>query len=148
MLDCGFVYRPLGEQERGGSSASALVAMSGAHDRQMTRRRRAAAFIPLLLAWGVWVVLSALALFRYPHSLWLVELPVPIAAACAILAHYRFSHGFWPWDRRRRKIERWRWLVEGTDVATPAARRSAVGAIFVLVVLLATISTLTAALLS
>jgi hypothetical protein len=119
--------------------------MSSAHDRQVAgRRHRAAAF---LLAWGVWVVLSTVPLFRYPNSLWLVELPVPIAAACAILAHYRLSHGFWPWDHKRRKIERWRWLVEGTQAAGPAARRNAAGAIIVLIVLLATISTLTTALL-
>lgn len=119
--------------------------MSSAHDRQVTRRRRAAAFFPVLIAWGVWAVLFTVPLFRYPHSLWLVEVPVPIAAACAILARYRFTHGFWPWDRKRRKIERWRWLVEGPEAARPDGRGSPVGAIFVLIVLLATISTLTAA---
>jgi hypothetical protein len=25
---------------------------------------------------------------------------------------FRGRQGFWPWDLRRRKIERWRWLVE------------------------------------
>jgi len=117
-----------------------------ASDRPVTHRRRAMAFIPPLLAWGVWVLLSALSPFRYPHSLWLVELPVPVAAACAILVHYRIRHGFWPWDRKRRKIERWRWLVEGAEAPRPAARGNLAGAIFVLVVLLATMSTLTAAL--
>jgi hypothetical protein len=43
------------------------------------------------------------------YSLWLVELPVLMGVA---LVGYRIKHGFWPWDRKRRKIERWRWLVE------------------------------------
>lgn len=46
------------------------------------------------------------------HPLWVVELPVLVGAALVSPLGYRIKHGFWPWDRKRRKIERWRWLVE------------------------------------
>jgi hypothetical protein len=76
------------------------------------RRRRSSRTIPALLFAIIFFGLSELPLFQYPDSLLVAELPVPIAVVVAELARYRLKHDFWPWDRKRRKIERWRWLVE------------------------------------
>jgi len=57
-----------------------------------------------------------LPLFRRADNVFVVEIPVLIGGALMVLLTYRGDRGFWPWDLKRRKIARWRWLVE-TDAS-------------------------------
>ena len=54
--------------------------------------------------------------FGVPHVWWTVQLsmlvPLCVGVGGANAIDYRRLHKFWPWDFKRRKIERWRWLAE------------------------------------
>src|SRR4051812_34168493 len=91
------------------------------------------------LGWAVaWVALSCLLLFVahgvWPHSALMGALVVGIAYMGAWVIGDRARRGFWLWQ------------IEERRAAGPGPRRSAVAAIFVPVVLFATISTLFVAL--
>jgi hypothetical protein len=97
----------------------------------------------LLLA----IVTVSLAFFGRSENFLIFGIPYVVAASGGTLIGYRQRHGFWPWNRKRRKIERWRWLVEGPEAKRPASGVSVGAAIFAVVVVLVTLSVLTSALL-
>jgi hypothetical protein len=73
-------------------------------------RRRAYQLLLVVLMVAIWYFSTALA--RSEHSLWVVELPVLIGAVLALPVAYRIKRGYWFWDEKRRKIARWRGLIE------------------------------------
>ena len=73
-------------------------------------------------------------------------IPFVVAATGGTLIGYRQRHEYWPWDTKRRKIERWRWLVEGPEANKPAPGFGIGATIFALVAVLVTMSALTAVL--
>ena len=79
-------------------------------------------------------------------NLVLSGIPYVVAATGGALIGYRQRHGYWPWDTKRRKIERWRWLVEGPEANKPAPGFGIGATIFALVAVLVTMSALTAVL--
>jgi hypothetical protein len=83
----------------------------------MRERRRSALAGAVGLAAGLAIAVPGL--FMYPYNSFAMLLPIPIGLVVAHTLRYRFAHRFWPWDFKRRKIERWRWLVEA-----PAPPRS------------------------
>jgi hypothetical protein len=46
------------------------------------------------------------------RGLYLFPIPLLVGYVAACLMNYRGRHAFWPWDLKRRKIERWRWLAD------------------------------------
>lgn len=74
--------------------------------------------------WLLWAVpffallIPLQVLFRHSDSYLLSFLPFLVAGTGGSVMSYRGIHGFWPWDFKRRTIERWAWLVE-----SPLGRR-------------------------
>jgi hypothetical protein len=59
------------------------------------------------LAWMAW---------QYPTPpFWEGAVTAVVGVGVASVLRYRLQHEFWPWDRKRRMIEKWRWLVEGSS---------------------------------
>jgi hypothetical protein len=68
--------------------------------------------------WLLWVVpfgvlvFALTLLFRRADNYLLFVIPYLVAVSGAAGFRYRGKHGFWPWDFKRRKMERYGWLVE------------------------------------
>jgi hypothetical protein len=63
----------------------------------------------LTIALIVTLCLRSIAVAFWPHNSVVFTV---VGSLAGLAGGYRSDHGFWPWDRKRRKIERWRWLVE------------------------------------
>lgn len=58
------------------------------------------------------VCLVSVANAAYLHDRPFWGLPILVGGLAGSVLGYLRRHGFWPWDLKRRKVERWRGLIE------------------------------------